>query len=197
VGLASPRLGLGLSLRLLLRFNLAFLPLIAVSFCGAGYIFRQQFRRTAEEEVLEDARVMMQTARASRVYTTSQIAPLLDHEQSRVYQAIESVHQMLDEHLPAVLRKAIDRLPSQRGKQVTPDRAIEWEADFVNLFIKTPGQDGVLWASRNSLRNLSIGRQHLRRHERHRVGDVRGALFSRVRIGYLSLFPSATLIGIF
>jgi hypothetical protein len=127
-------------LRLLLRFNLAFLPLIAVSFCGAGYIFRQQFRRTAEEEVLEDARVMMQTARASRVYTTSQIAPLLDHEQSRVYQAIESVHQMLDEHLPAVLRKAIDRLPSQRGKQVTPDRAIEWEADFVNLFIKTPGK---------------------------------------------------------
>jgi hypothetical protein len=61
---------------------------------------------------------MMQTARASRVYTTDQIAPLLDHEQSKVYRAIESVHQVLDEHLPAALQKAIDRLPSQREKQV-------------------------------------------------------------------------------
>jgi hypothetical protein len=64
------------------------------------------------------ARVMMQTARASRVYTTSQIAPLLEHQQSRVYRAIESVHQVLDEHLPAALQKAIDRLPSQREKMV-------------------------------------------------------------------------------
>ncbi len=186
-------------LRLLLRFNLVFLPLLAVSFCAAGYIFRQQLRRIAEEEVLEDARVMMQTARASRVYTTSQIAPLLDHEQSRVYRAIENVHQVLDEHLPAALQKAIDRLPSQREKQVLQnvrqqilesvrqeprempsaeffpqripfyaateafnyfrtqypdydykeaalnpmnprDRTIEWEADIVNLFIKTPGK---------------------------------------------------------
>jgi hypothetical protein len=105
-------------LRLLLRFNLVFLPLLVVSFCAAGYIFRQELRRIAEQEVLEDARVMMQTARASRVYTTSQIAPLLEHEQSRVYQATESVHQVLDEHLPAALQKAIDRLPGQREKQV-------------------------------------------------------------------------------
>ena len=186
-------------LRLLLRFNLVFLPLLAVSFCAAGYIFRQQLRRIAEEEVLENARVMMQTARASRVYTTSQIAPLLDHEQSRVYRAIDNVHQVLDEHLPTALQKAIDRLPSQREKQVLQnvrqqilesvrqqprempsaeffpqripfyaateafnyfrtqypdydykeaalnpmnprDRTIEWEADIVNLLIKTPGK---------------------------------------------------------
>ena len=93
-----------------LRFNLVFLPLLAVSFCAAGYIFRQQLRRIAEEEVLEDARVMMQTARASRVYTTSQIAPLLDHEQSRVYRAIENVHQVLDEHLPTGFPES-DRSP--------------------------------------------------------------------------------------
>jgi hypothetical protein len=107
-----------MELRWLLRFNLVFLPLLAVSFCVAGYIFRQQLRRSAEEEVLQDARVMMQTARASRVYTTAQIAPLLDHEQSKVYRAIESVHQVLDEHLPAAFQKAIDRLPEPEGKQV-------------------------------------------------------------------------------
>ena len=105
-------------LRLLLRFNLVFLPLLAASFCLAGYVFRQQLRTITEEEVLENARVMMQTARASRVYTTSQIAPLLDHEQSRVDRAIESVHQVLDEHLPAALQKAINGLPSAKEKQV-------------------------------------------------------------------------------
>lgn len=105
-------------LRLLLRFNLVFLPLLAASFCAAGYVFRQQLRTITEEEVLENAHVMMQTARASRVYTTSQIAPLLDHEQSRVDRAIESVHQVLDEHLPAALQKAINGLPSAKEKQV-------------------------------------------------------------------------------
>ena len=104
-------------LRLLLRFDLIFLPLMAVSFCAAGYIIRQQLRTLAEEEVLENAHVMMQTARASRVYTTSQIAPLLDHEQSKVDRAVKSVHQMLDENLPAALQKAIDHLPNAREKQ--------------------------------------------------------------------------------
>jgi hypothetical protein len=37
-------------LRLLHRFNFVFLPLLAVSFCGAGYIFRQQLRTIAEGE---------------------------------------------------------------------------------------------------------------------------------------------------
>ncbi len=186
-------------LRLLLRFDLIFLPLMAVSFCAAGYIIRQQLRTLAEEEVLENAHVMMQTARASRVYTTSQIAPLLDHEQSRVDRAVKSVHQMLDEHLSAALQKAIDHLPNAREKQglqnvrqqivesirqepcelpsaeffpqcipfyaateafnyfrsqypdyaykeaaLNPmnlrDRTVEWEADIVNIFIKTPAK---------------------------------------------------------
>ena len=38
-------------LRLLLRFNLVFLPLLPVSFCAAGYIFRQELRKIAEDEV--------------------------------------------------------------------------------------------------------------------------------------------------
>ena len=42
---------------LFLRLDTFFLPLLAVSFCAAGYIFRQQLLRIAEEELLEDARV--------------------------------------------------------------------------------------------------------------------------------------------
>jgi hypothetical protein len=96
--------------RWLLRFNLAFVPLLVLSFVAAAYIIRQQLRTIAERQVLENARVMMQTARASRAYTDNQIAPLLDHEQSRVDQAIKSAHQALEERLPAIL----DRLPATK-----------------------------------------------------------------------------------
>lgn len=97
-------------LRLLLPFNLVFLPLLVLSFVAVAYIIRHQLRTIAERQALENARVMIQTARASRVYTDNQIAPLLDHEQSKVDRAIKSVHQALDERLPVVL----DRLPATK-----------------------------------------------------------------------------------
>ena len=186
-------------LRLLLHFNLVFLPLVVAGYCAAGYIIHGQLRKITEQEVLENARVMMQTARASRVYTTRQVAPLLEHEQARVDWVTRSLHQVLEEHLPAAFQKAIDHLPNPREKQVLQnvrqeilqsvrqeprelpeaefypqripfyaateafnyfrsqypdyqykeaalnpmnlrDRMVEWEADIVDLFIRTPAK---------------------------------------------------------
>jgi hypothetical protein len=103
---------------LLIFFNLAFIPTLVLAFFGAAYIVRRQLRESAEQQVLENSRVMMQTARASRAYTTEQIAPLLDHEQSRVDKANNGVFQILDVQLPAALQKAIDSIPHPRDKQV-------------------------------------------------------------------------------
>jgi hypothetical protein len=102
----------------LIFFNLAFIPTLVLGFFGAAYIVRRQLRESAEQQVLENSRVMMQTARASRAYTTEQIAPLLDHEQSRVDKANNSVFQILDAQLPAALQKAIDSIPHPKDKQV-------------------------------------------------------------------------------
>ena len=66
--------------KLLFLFNLLFIPILVLGFVGAGYILREQLREGAEKEVLQDSRIMMETARAPRLYTTKQIAPLLDHE---------------------------------------------------------------------------------------------------------------------
>src|SRR5262249_14539240 len=77
--------------KLLIFFNLVFIPVLVLSFFGAAYIVRGQLQESAEQQVLENSRVMMQTARASRLYTTKQISPLLDHEQSRVDTANNSV----------------------------------------------------------------------------------------------------------
>jgi len=60
----------------------------------------------------------METARASRLYTTKQIIPLLDHEQSRVNKANNGVFEILDSQLPAAIQKVIDAIPHAKEKQV-------------------------------------------------------------------------------
>jgi len=104
--------------KLLIFFNLFFIPVLVLSFFGAAYIVRGQLQDSAEQQVLENSRVMMQTARASRLYTTKQIVPLLDHEQSKVDKANNNVFQILDMQLPAALQKAIDSIPYPKDKQV-------------------------------------------------------------------------------
>ena len=94
----------------LLRFNLVFLPLLALSFLAAALVIRQQLRTIARHQALNSARLLKQTAQAISLYTNDQIAPLLDHEQARV----DRVRHVIDERLPAALEKAFDRLPVTR-----------------------------------------------------------------------------------
>src|ERR1700722_19957499 len=54
--------------KLLIFLNLVFIPVLVLSFFGAAYIVRRQLQENAEQQVLENSRVMMQTARASRLY---------------------------------------------------------------------------------------------------------------------------------
>jgi len=104
--------------KLLLLFNCVFIPILALTFFAAAYIIRDQLKNSAEQQVLENARVMMETARASRLYTTKQVAPLLDHEQTKVDKANDNVFQVLDEQLPEALKRAIDSIPRPKDKQV-------------------------------------------------------------------------------
>ena len=106
------------TVKLLIFFNLVFIPILVLSFFGAAYIVRDQLQESAEQQVLGNSRVMMETARASRSYTTKQIAPLLDHEQSKIDKANNSVFQILDMQLPGALQKAIDSIPHPKDKQV-------------------------------------------------------------------------------
>ena len=94
----------------LLRFNLVFLPLLALSFLAAAIVIRQQLRTIARHQALNSARLLKQTAQAISLYTNDQIAPLLDHEQARV----DRVRRVIDERLPAALEKAFNRLPVTR-----------------------------------------------------------------------------------
>ena len=105
-------------MRLLLKFNLFFLPLMALGLVGAGYIVRESLLRNAEQEVLQNAQVMMETATAARSYTVKQIAPILQQERFKVDRATGALQQALEQHLPAALQQASDRLNDPKEKKL-------------------------------------------------------------------------------
>jgi len=104
-------------LRFFFKFNLFCLPLVLVAFCAASYVVWRQLSANTESETLDKARVMLETTRAMRTYTTSQVAPLLDREQSEVEQADKSVDRILDTHIPEAMKKAVAQLPTVREQQ--------------------------------------------------------------------------------
>ncbi len=105
------------NIRLFLKFNLFFLPIVAASFGAASYLVWWQLSANAEQEIIDKGRVMLETARALRTYTTSQVAPLLDREQSRVEQSEAAVQQILNVQLPEAVKKAGAQLPTAREQQ--------------------------------------------------------------------------------
>lgn len=90
-------------MRALLRFNLLFLPCLVAATLGTGHLLRQALHLRAEAEVLQNARMMMETAGAARTYTTKQIAPLIEQEREKSDGAV------------AELRRLLETLASQRG----------------------------------------------------------------------------------
>ena len=90
-------------LPVLLRFNLLFLPGLVAAAVGTGVLLRGALHQRAEEELLQNARMMMEAAGAARSYTTKQIAPLIEQERERSDTATTE------------LRRVLDTLASQRG----------------------------------------------------------------------------------
>src|SRR5208283_4870874 len=66
------------SMKLLTKFNLAFLLMFALGIAASGVISWQLLKHTAEDEILDSARLLMAKALAVRAYTSTQIKPLLD-----------------------------------------------------------------------------------------------------------------------
>lgn len=187
------------SLRRVLIFNAVFIPILVLALGATAYFVQQEFRQLAEQQVLENAHLMMETAKASRVYTTEQIEPLLTHEEGRVAQGVKDLNDVLNTQIPQALQQAVSGLPNTKERQTLQilseqiiqnvkqqprsvpepefaaqsipfyaateafnyfrkrypdysykeaalnptnprDRTVEWEADIVNIFNKTPSK---------------------------------------------------------
>ena len=123
-------------MKLMWKFNLVLLALFAVGFILTGAISYSVLQSNAREEILDNARVMMESALSSRSYTNSQVTPLLETQLRYTFlpqsvPAYAATEQFND------LRK---KYPDYSYKEATlnptnpRDRATDWEADVVNQF---------------------------------------------------------------
>ncbi|HET8702179.1 MAG TPA: DUF3365 domain-containing protein [Nitrococcus sp.] len=123
-------------MNLRLKFNLA-LSLAMLVGIGLAALFSYRFlEQNAKDEVLDGARIMLQSALSVRQYTVAEVRPLLALQQKR---------QFLPQTVPAYsARKYIEHLQktypdySYREATLNPtnpvDRATAWEADIVNWY---------------------------------------------------------------
>src|ERR1043166_7762977 len=65
-------------MKLMWKFNLALAAVFVVGLLVTGVISYGVLQATAREEILDNARVMMESALSSRSYTNPQIKPLLE-----------------------------------------------------------------------------------------------------------------------
>jgi protein-histidine pros-kinase len=129
--------GAGLT-KTFVRFNLVFLPILAAAIGATAAIVHSHLQEGAQQQVVSTAKVMLETARASRKYTTEQIAPLLEtlqpsdqqfHPQSiPFYAATEAFNYFRQTHPDFAYKEAAPNPTNPR------DRTVDWEADIVNEF---------------------------------------------------------------
>jgi HAMP domain-containing protein len=121
---------------LIVKFNLILLLVFAVALVPAAYLSGQLLQANARTQIVQNARIMMETALATRGYTNKQIKPLL---------APRLADEFLPQSVPAYSATEIfnylrESNPEYTYKEATlnptnpRDRTVDWEADVVNAF---------------------------------------------------------------
>ncbi len=119
-----------------LKFNLVLVIVFLAGFAATGLVSRQLLQDNAREEVLRNARLLMDTALSVRAYTVEQVKPHLDKQLQDVF---------LPQSVPAyaateTLGHLQKKYPDYGYKEATlnptnpRDRATDWEADIVQQF---------------------------------------------------------------
>jgi HAMP domain-containing protein len=133
-------------MKLVVKFNLVFIGVFLAGLLVAGAVSYTLLQNNARDEIVQNARIMMEAALSTRSYTSTQIKPLLDTQMKYVF---------LPQSVPAYaateyfndLRK---KYPEYSYKEATlnptnpRDRASDWEADLVGKFRQDAAQKEVL-----------------------------------------------------
>jgi len=123
-------------MKLVLKFNLAFIGMFLLGLLVSGMVSYNLLQNNARDEIVQNARIMMEAALSTRSYTSNQIRPLLETQMKYLF---------LPQSVPAYaaaeyfndLRK---KYPEYSYKEATlnptnpRDRASDWEADLVATF---------------------------------------------------------------
>ena len=181
-------------MKLVWKFNLVLLGIFLLGFAIAGFVSHRVLQHNAREEILQNARLMMEAALASRSYTNTQIKPLLETQLKYTflpqtvpaYAATETFNDLRKKHPDYGYKEATLNPTNPR------DRASDWEADVVHAFRNAPDDQGAGRRARHPDRPRALPRaadpDHQRRvpgvpqHGRRRAQDDGRPLRHRQRL---------------
>ena len=123
-------------MKMIVKFNLVFIVVFLIGLAAAATVSHELLQRNAREEIVQNARLLMESALATRAYTSTQVGPLLQTQMK---------YSFLPQSVPAYsatevfngVRKAF---PQYDYKEATINptnplnRANDWEADIVKQF---------------------------------------------------------------
>lgn len=123
-------------MKLIWKFNLAILAVAAVAFILAAVVSYTVLHANARDEVLQNARVMMESANASSDYTNAQVRPLLETQLKYkfipqsvpAFAAIEQFNELRKNYPDYTFKPATLNPTNPRN------HATDWEIDIINQF---------------------------------------------------------------
>ena len=128
-------------MKLIVKFNLVFIVVFLLGLAAAAYVSNRLLQKNARDEIVQIARLVIESALATRAYTSTQVGPLLQTQMKYSflpqsvpsYSAIE-VFNTLQKKFPEYAYKEATLNPTNPR-----DRANDWEADIVNQFRNASG----------------------------------------------------------
>jgi protein-histidine pros-kinase len=127
-------------MKLIVKFNLVLFLVFAVAFLLAGLFTHSLLQRNAKAEIEENARIMIEGARAVRTYTSTQINPLLKTQMTYTFMPQSVAAYSANEYFKQLRKKYPDYAYKEATLNPTNpgDRAADWEEDVVRNFIQYP-----------------------------------------------------------
>ena len=127
-------------MKLVVKFNLVFVVVFLLGFAASGYLANEVLQKNAREEIVQNARIMLEAASAVRNYTNTQIKPLLSTQmkyeflpQSVPAYSSQEAFNTLRKNYPDYIYKEAALNPTNPR-----DRATDWESDVIQLFRNAP-----------------------------------------------------------
>ena len=147
-------------MKLLAKFNLIVGLVLGAGLAVAAAVSHQFLQDGARDEVLRQARLMIQAMQSARDYTSKQIKPLLvtqaEHQETFLPQTVpafaatENFAQLRVSYPDYAYKEAVLNPTNPR------DRAVDWEADIINAFRGRPGGASELVGERDTPTGRSL-----------------------------------------
>jgi protein-histidine pros-kinase len=123
-------------MKLIVKFNLVFILVFLLGLGAAATVSDQLLQKNARDEIVLNARLVMESALAARAYTSTQVGPLLQTQMKYTFLP-QSVPAYSANEIFDVVRKKFPEY-SYKEAVLNPtnprNRANDWEADIVHQF---------------------------------------------------------------